>query len=182
MGSLSFVGRCPGATEAVFDVTYEPQEFLAEIRNRDIRLELLPETFLDQLPADRRRHVSLPGGCPAPEALWQRCDEMTLLELDGGDIAIDLAQHLLSPHPVLLDLAPALGCHCSGVTASNAGTSARVAVMSLEPPRSATPTVTEAFIPDLTEAVAGLDRGSPAGIPGRPPLAVTPPGAIRTNR
>jgi hypothetical protein len=182
MGSLSFVGKCPGASETHFDVIYRPQDFLAEILDRGIRLDLLPETFEDRFPADRRRHVSLPGGCPAPEALWQRCNEMTLLELEGSDIAIDLAQHLMSPHPVLLDIAPALGCHCSGVTDSSRGASARVAVMSLEPPRSRTPTVTEAFIPDLTEAVVGPTAGSTTGIPRRPPMAVTPPGVIRSRR
>jgi hypothetical protein len=95
---------------------------------------------------------------------------------------------LFLAQPALVDLAAAVGCHCCGVTAENTGVSARVAVMSLEPPRSTTPVITEAVLPDLSLAVshdeAGVvtGLGSPIGPSVRPPMAVTPPSALAARR
>ena len=180
VGSLTYVGRCPGATTPEFDVTYDPSGFFQILRDRGITLETQPDTFVDRLPADRRRHVSLPGGCPSPEMLWQRCHEMSLSEVDGPDLAIEIAQHLFQAQPTLVDLAPAVGCHCCGVTEKNTGISARVAVMSLEPPRSTTPVVTDAVLPDLTMSVEVMGAAGPMSTAGspRPPMAVTPSSAL----
>lgn len=187
LGSLSFVGRCPGATKPDYDVAYDPPALFSILKDRGILVEKQPVTYLDRLPPDRRRFVSLPGGCPAPEHLWQRCNEMNLVEVESSDLAIELAQHLVSPHPVLVDVAATLGCHCCGVTPSTADFSVRVAVASLEPPRSITPIVTDAVIPELAVAVRdhakSFRNGSydVLGAPQRPPMAVTPPGALRVR-
>jgi hypothetical protein len=187
--SMAFVGRCPGARTPDFDLTYDPQEFLGLLKARGVEIQKQPETFFDRLPADRRRHVSLPGGCPTPEALWQRCNGRTLIELESAEFSIDLAQHLISADNVLLDAAAAVGCSCAGWTPSTTGYSARFAVTSLEPPRSQTPIVSDAVVPELRLPVAvepksAEDRGfalSPT-VPGRPPMAVTPPTALRVLR
>jgi hypothetical protein len=189
LGSLTYVGRCPGADSEDYDVTYEPTVFLEILRDRGIRLEEQPDSFVDRLPADRRRQVSLPGGCPAPEPLWQRCHEMLLSEVDGPDLALEIAQHLLSSQSVLVDLAISVGCHCCGVTPSNTGSSGRVAVTSLEPPRSVTPIVSDAVVPELSvpvlEAASAFHGGTYGGIQSpsfRPPMAVTPPSALSARR
>jgi len=190
VGSLTYVGRCPGATTPEFDVTYDPVEFLQILRDRGIKAESQPDTFVDRLPPDRRRHVSLPGGCPSPEMLWQRCHEMSLTEVEGPDLALEIAHHLFQSQPTLIDLAAGIGCHCCGVTSTNTGASARVAVMSLEPPRSQTPIISEAVLPDLSLAVheeQGGDKagGGPVGSfnPAlRPPMAVTPQSALAARR
>ena len=188
LGSLTVVGKCPGATTPEFDVTYDPVGFLQILRDRGIKLETQPDTFVDRLPPDRRRYVSLPGGCPSPEMLWQRCHEMALAEVDGPDLALEIAQMLFQAQPTLVDLAAAVGCHCCGVTAENTGVSVRVAVTSLEPPRSSTPVITEAILPDLSLAVGqnGTDDvtgpGLPLGPSARPPMAVTPPSALAARR
>jgi hypothetical protein len=189
LGSLTYVGRCPGADSQDYDVTYDPTGFLEILLDRGIKLEEQPDSFVDRLPPDRRRHVSLPGGCPTPESLWQRCHEMLLSEVDGPDLALEIAQHLLSSQPVLIDLAISVGCHCCGVTPSSQGSSARVAVTSLEPPRSVTPIVTDAVIPELiapiTETGSAFQLGIYGGYPSpsvRPPMAVTPPSALSARR
>jgi hypothetical protein len=182
LGSITFVGRCPGATAQEFDASYEPAIFLGLLQERGIMLESQPDAFVDRLPPDRRRHVSLPGGCPAPEILWLRCHETSLVELNGNDLALELAQSLLAAQPVLIDLAAAVGCHCCGVTPATAGTSARVAVTSLEPPRAVTPVVTDAILPELAVVVpspveiAEVATGASPTI--RPPMAVTPKSAL----
>jgi hypothetical protein len=179
LGSLSYVGRCPGASTPEYDVSYDPPALFSIFRDQGIQIESQPDEYQDRLPADRRRFVSLPGGCPSPDHLWQRCNEMTLVEIEATDL-IELAQHLLSPHPVLVDVAATLGCHCCGVTHSTTDFSAKVAVASLEPPRSTTPIVTYAVVPELTVAVTEPARGFSGGASSeRTPMAVTPPSALR---
>jgi hypothetical protein len=109
---------------------------------------------------------------------------MSLSELDAPDLALEIAQLLFQAQPTLIDIAAAVGCHCCGVTAENTGASARVAVTSLEPPRSSTPVMADAILPDLSLTVApevtGL--GTPVGVSVRPPMAVTPASALASRR
>jgi hypothetical protein len=178
--SLSFVGHCPGAAPPDYDISYEPEELFALFRDRGIVVESQPDFFVDRVPADRSRFVSLPGGCPSPDILWKRCNERALIELESGvDLSVEIAQHLVSPHSVLVDAGPAVGCACAGVTPSTAGISARIAVTSLEPPRSATPVFTNSAKVALEQELPITQPASTALI-GRPPMAVTPPGALST--
>jgi hypothetical protein len=159
--TLAYVGRCPAGRTPEYDVAYAPEAFLELLRRRGIDVLAQPQVFDAVLPPDRRRYASLPGGCPSPEALWQRSRERTLVTLtDDEDLPTELAQHLLHKTPTLLDPAPALGCACSGVTTATDGQSARIAVMSLEPPRSRSP-------------ILDVD----AGPPPPPDSPTTPPAA-----
>jgi hypothetical protein len=174
--SLSFVGLCPGAVPPDYDIAYEPGELFAMLRDREIVLETQPDIFFDRIPADRSRFVSLPGGCPSPDVLWQRCHERALNELKPGvDIPVEIAQHLLTAHAVLLDAGPAIGCACAGVTPSTTGISARIAVASLEPPRSSTPILADSLQLSLEQELVPEPTRLPGG---RPPMAVTPPAAL----
>ncbi len=157
LAHLAYLGDCPSASDRVYDAHYSPQDFLAILRERGIDILQQPEVFEAVLPPDRRRHVSLPGGCPTPEALALRSHERTLVGVDGVDVALELAQHLVTRQPVLVDVAPALGCACSGVTSRTAGRSARVAVMSLEPPRAGSAIVDDSLVPVLEAPVAATD-------------------------
>jgi hypothetical protein len=194
--SISFVGRCPGAKPPEFDATYTPEELFGILRARGIKLEDQPDVFFDRIPPDRQRFASLPGGCPTPEALWQRCNGTNLKELEGSDFAIDLAQLLLSTERILVDAATAVGCSCSGVTHSTTGYSARVAVTSLEPPRSSTPILGIETVPDLSSALpepakslVDMSYTEPTTSYAEPPtslartrMAVTPKSALRVKR
>ena len=174
--TLTFAGRCPDASAQEYDIAYTPGELFALLHEKAISLENQPDVFIDRVPADRSRFASLPGGCPAPDVLWRRCNERALVELQpSADLPIEVAQNLISLQPVLVDAGLAVGCACSGVTALTAETSARVAVSSLEPPRSTTPVYLKTI--DISFAVPGESHS--AGWT-RPPLAVTPADALRS--
>lgn len=184
LGSLTFVGRCPDARTSEFDVALEPPDLLHRFRQHGVELAVQPAVFVDVVPPDRRRFASLPGGCPTPETLWQRCNETALAQLEGQDFQVELAQHLMSPYPVLVDPAPAAGCACSGVTHMTAGRSARIAAASLEPPRSPTPVFPEPVSPELIAGLSFESRPEEKAFRGRlgvsrAPMAVTPRSAIR---
>jgi hypothetical protein len=194
--TLTYVGRCPSARPPAYDFTFDPAELLALLDSRGIAVESMPDLFMDTLPPDRRRHLSAPGGCPDAEILWHACNERILVDLESRDLPVDLGELLLSNRPVLVDVAPQLGCACSGVTTTTTGREARIAVTSLEPPRASGPVMEAVVGIELTEEPKGLagrgfpsSRGSRADEEGdasdiesgrsRPPIAITPPSALR---
>ncbi|HSA55373.1 MAG TPA: hypothetical protein VLE53_06690 [Gemmatimonadaceae bacterium] len=166
LGKLTYVGSCPAARSAEYDVTYSPRNFLGQLEERGIDVLAQPPVFDAILPPDRRRFASLPGGCPTPEALWLRGGQRALAPLSHDDLPVQLAQHLLEREPVLMDLAPSMGCACSGVTHATSPRSARIVVASIEPPRSPTPVI-DGDIPGSAQPPDG--GAGPQTPPGSPP-------------
>lgn len=203
MASLAFVGRCPSAKSPDYDLVLHPEELRSIFTTQRISVNDQPEVFDDILPPDRRRFLSMPGGCPAPEQLWHRCNERVAVDLEARDLPVDLGQMLLSSQSLLVDVAPVLGCACSGVTTSTTGRMARIAVASIEPPRATASVIEAAAGLDLTEEFpVRAPLVAPSGdreavIPAhrddagradlsptratRPPIAVTPPSALRIS-
>lgn len=182
---LTYVGACPGARDDIIDASVTPAEFLAGLAPAGISLTDQPHVFDSVIPPDRRRFFSAAGGVPSAEQLWGAGLGRSLVELDGEDYLIDLAQHLLSHECALIDLAPRLGCACSGVSASVPARSARAAVAVIEPPRAASAVVdldvavdvcapidSLAFAPD---ALSG-GSGNPANVAA--PHEVATPGSM----
>jgi hypothetical protein len=146
---ITYVGRCPGAADEAIDARLTPEELLANLADRQIALEEQPRVFDSVIPPDRRRFRSQPGGLPAPEALWSDGGARSLVEVDGGDLPVELAQVLLSGKSVLVDVASRLGCVCSGATPDGEPRDARARVVALEPPRAQSPVVDERVPIDL---------------------------------
>ena len=134
---LTYVGGCPGARDEAIDAAAMPGEFFSSLAVAGISLTDQPRVFDSVLPPDRRRFYSTAGGVPSAEQLWSVGNGRSLVELDGEDYLIELAQHLLSHECALIDLAPRLGCACSGAATAIPARSARAAVAVIEPPRAA---------------------------------------------
>ena len=131
---ITYVGSCPAANDPSIDARLEPGAFLEALVERGIVLADLPEFFESVLPPDRRRYFSLPGGVPAAEHLAAGDPQRALVELDGEDFLVDLAQRLLTRQHALIDVSLAAGCACAG---SPRG--ARATLVALEPPRARAP-------------------------------------------
>jgi hypothetical protein len=146
---ITYVGDCPGAGHPSIDIHLSPAQFLTLLAERGV----VPGA---QRPVpnerghpvrDRRRHYSLPGGVPAPQWLASEGIERTLVDL--GDLAsLDPAAH---GGRTLVDLAPRLGCVCSGALAGCGAAEARTAVMVHEPPRSADEVVDHAVMVSVAD-------------------------------
>jgi hypothetical protein len=149
---LTYIGACPSGTNEAIDAHATPAEFLASVASAGISLTDQPKVFDSVLPPDRRRFFSVAGGVPSAEQLWSAGNGRSLVELDGEDYLIDLAQHLLSHECALIDLAPRLGCACSGASPAIPARSARAAVAVVDPPRAASP---------VLDVVAALDLNEP---------------------
>ena len=162
---ITYIGGCPSAEDISIDERLTPDGFLADLAEHGIALSEQPLVFDSIVPPDRRRWCSLPGGAPTAEILWADSDTRTLIEIDREDVSTDLAQHIITHEHVLLDLAPSLGCVCSGAIGSVPSRNARGAVTALEPPRALKPII------DPTPLVS-LD--APVGEHSTP----VPPGAV----
>jgi hypothetical protein len=158
---ITYVGACPSAAdEPMIDRQIRPEAFFASIIARGIVPAQEPLVFNSFFAPDRRRCVSLPGGLPIDrvlqgadgpgvaaaselddEALSLPVVPRSVVEVREVEYAAELAQYLIMSAPVLLDLAPRLGCFCSGAVGGVPVAQARAAVLALEPPRSPTPVV-----------------------------------------
>lgn len=159
---ITFVGGCPGAGEEALDARLSAQELFDTLIDRAIVLSEQPTTFDAVLPPDRRRHLSLPGGVPTPEALAREAS-CGLREARGDDLAYELAQQILEGGARLLDVGPALGCACAGVVPGLSGDDPRDEIARLEPPRSASPVVDHRVLPAL-ELALPLAARTPADL------------------
>jgi len=147
---ITYVGSCPAANDPSIDARLEPGAFLDALVERGIVLASLPEFFESVLPPDRRRYLSLPGGVPSAEHLAAGDPQRALVELDGEDFLVDLAQRLLTRQHALIDVSLAAGCACAG---SPRG--ARATLVALEPPRARAPILDPSLSVDVTRAPGG---------------------------
>ena len=160
---ITYVGRCPGAGDEAIDARLTPDELLAIFRDRHIVVEEQPQVFDSVLPPDRRRYRSQPGGLPTPEMLWSDHGAgvaRSVVELYGDELPVELAQHLLSGKPVLIDVAPKLGCVCSGATADIDPAEARARITALEPPRASSPVIDESIATEATLSLPASPRSA----------------------
>jgi hypothetical protein len=138
---ITYIGGCPSADDPAIDARLTPDTFLADLAEHGIALSEQPLVFDSIVPPDRRRWCSLPGGVPSIDALGNDPDTRTLVEIEPDDISTDLAQHIIAHEHVLLDLAPSLGCACSGAIGASPPLMARLAIVALEPPRALGPII-----------------------------------------
>lgn len=161
---ITYVGECPGAVDESIDARFSPADFLDALARLGIHPARQPLVFDSVIPPDRRRHVSLPGGLPSPERLWQT-QRRTVVELEGEGYLSELAQHLVAGECVLLDVAPRLACACSGAVAGTPAATARRSVMALEPPRAPHPPVDTSVDLQIARALPVLPLAPMAPVP-----------------
>jgi hypothetical protein len=131
---VTYVGACPGATAPDIDKRMGPELFLAGLIDSGIDVTRQPCHLDGQLPADRSRHASVPGGIPDAVWLAERTEARTL---EAAPTTVDAIAATDSP-TVVLDLGVACGCACAEL---------RAAAMRLDPPRSPAPVVLPISLP-----------------------------------
>lgn len=162
---ITYVGRCPGAADEEIDARLTPEELLAVFADHQVDVMNQPELFDSVLPPDRRRFRSQPGGLPTREMLWSSDGNDTtpraLVELYSDELPVELAQHLLAGKAILIDVAPKLGCVCSGAIAGIDPKESRARVTAMEPPRASSPIIDETVV---AEAKLPLPAGPRSAI------------------
>jgi hypothetical protein len=179
---ITFAGGCPSGASAEIDEWLHPAHLLARFTDKGITLSAQPTEFDSVLPPDRRRFYSEPGGAPSRSALRQSSPSLERVELKGADLVLDLAQELLSSKHALIDVAPRLGCACSGAVPGVKPEGARAKVREHEPPRAPGPVVDhsvrvvlETDPPARAYHVPPAPEPVPSPPPRVTPIEVTPP-------
>ncbi len=187
---ITYAGSCPSAADPAIDARIAPAELLLAFEERGIVLAAQPEYFESVLPPDRRRYESLPGGVPSPERIHEVDPGRALAELDCSDdeIALEIAQRLIAHERELIDIAPRVGCACSGALAVGASSAARTRLTALEPPRAHSPVLDPAIhvgadLPSLAEPAGaprwGKTRAQPVTVQTDPDAVGAPATARR---
>ncbi|HKW46015.1 MAG TPA: [Fe-Fe] hydrogenase large subunit C-terminal domain-containing protein [Gemmatimonadaceae bacterium] len=162
---ITYVGQCPGAKDESIDARLTPDDLLGIFADHHVAIEQQPDYFDSVIPPDRRRYRSQPGGLPIAEMLWSADGNgsvaaRSLVEIFGDELPVELAQHLLAGKPALIDVAPALGCVCSGAADNVDPLRARARISELEPPRASHPILDETIVAETAVSVPVAARSA----------------------
>jgi hypothetical protein len=137
---VTYAGRCPGAIAPDIDACVLPEVLFNRLAEAHLTPSEQPPYFEEQLPPDRARYVSLPGGVPEPSMLLT----MTGQHLREGAPATlhAMLPSVASTGRVVIDLEQAVGCVCAHD---------RFAASQLEPPRATSPVIDLSITVDLTD-------------------------------
>jgi hypothetical protein len=157
---VTYIGGCPGADSREIDVHLSPEQLFARFVEAGIDAPAQPRHFDGQLPPERARYASLPGGAPAVE--WLALQGIRLIE--AAPITVDTVCQAIGGEKVVIDLAAACYCICAR---NRAGASR------LEPPRTFVPVVMNLGVPvgENGAAVAEAAPGPPVESPAPPTRA-----------
>lgn len=126
---ITYVGACPGATHAEIDVHCLPDVLFTRLIESGIDASRQPRHMDGQVPAERARYASVPGGMPDCNWLMARA-EMRVVQ--AAPVTADVVAQLHRDESLVIDLASACRCVCARD---------RVAVARIEPPRSPNPVI-----------------------------------------
>ncbi len=133
---ITYVGECPGASDPAIDRHATPNALLRSLTKRGIVPADQSSDVDERLTRDARRFYSLPGGAPAPNWLYAEKRGYMLIEPSARDFLAEVAFRISEKERRVIDLAPRLGCACSGAVVGEPWTDARDAVAAMEPPRA----------------------------------------------
>ena len=132
---ITYVGGCAGAQHPDIDVHCLPEALFTRFAESGIDPSRQPRHLDGQLPAERARYASRPGGIPDCNWLLAHAGRRVV---EAAPITADVVTRLYQNEVVVLDIAAACRCVCARD---------RIAAARLEPPRSTTPVLGELRVP-----------------------------------
>jgi hypothetical protein len=145
---VTYIGACPGAVHPEVDQEYLPEVLFGRLAEAGIMLSTQPRHLDAELPVDRARYASLPGGAPSGDWLSARAGARLT---EAAPITVDVVAQAFGDESMLVDLAHACRCICARD---------RWGISRLEPPRAPAPVV-KSGIPVTDEPVT--QPGEPIG-------------------
>ena len=140
---ITYVGACAGAQHPDIDVHCLPETLFSRFAKAGIDPARLPRHLDGQLPAERARYASRPGGIPDGNWLLAHAGRRVV---EAAPITADVVTQLYQDEAVVIDLATACRCVCARD---------RIAAQRMEPPRSTTPVLGELRVP-MTNGEASI--------------------------
>jgi len=146
---VTYVGACPGAVAPEIDEQILPDVLLERFATSGVDLLTQPRHFDSQIPPERARYASTPGGAPAAEWLFA---ESGVRLIEAAPFTVDAVVRGNVDGGVLIDLASSCRCACARD---------RLGAARLEPPRSTSPVVAGLVVPVTDEEAPG-NEAAPA--------------------
>src|SRR6185437_14381790 len=128
---ITYIGDCPAGADPAIDRHATPGALLRSLAKRGIVPASQPTEVEERRRRDGRRFYSLPGGAPAPNWLYVEKRGYTLVEPSARDFLAEVAFRVWRKGRRVVDLAPRLGCACSGARVGEPWTEARDTVAAL---------------------------------------------------
>jgi len=132
---VTYVGACPGAAHPEIDTHCLPDVLFTRLVEAGIDASSQPRHLDEQIPVERARYASTPGGAPASDWLMARTGTRVI---EAAPITVDAVAQTHGDDGVLIDLAVACRCTCARD---------RAAAARLEPARSSRPVVVTTAVP-----------------------------------
>jgi hypothetical protein len=126
---VTYVGSCPGAANPEIDVHCLPDVLFTKLVEAGVDASRQPRHLDGQVPPERARYASAPGGVPDCNWLMARA-EMRLVQ--AAPLTVDVVTQLHRDESLLVDLSAACRCVCARD---------RIAAVRIEPPRSSRPVI-----------------------------------------
>ena len=157
---VTYVGGCPGADAGEIDAHLSPEQLFARFVEAGVDAAMQPRHFDGQLPPERARYASLPGGAPAAE--WLTLQDIRLIE--AAPITVDAVSRTIGDERILIDLASSCFCVCARD---------RTRASRLEPPRTFVPVVMNLGVAVAESSTAAVepDKRHHNGVPTAPARA-----------
>jgi hypothetical protein len=134
--TITYIGDCPGAVDPSIDRVATPAALMRSLARRGIVIGDQPLVVDPRVARDGRRFYSLPGGVPAPNWILAEGRGDHVIEPSAVDYVAEIAHRASARDRSVIDLAPRLGCACSGAVRGTPWPTARAAVAAVEPPRA----------------------------------------------
>lgn len=167
---VTYVGACPGAASPEIDVHCLPDVLFTRLVEAGIDASRQPRHLDGQLPADRARYASTPGGLPDANWLMARA-EMRLVQ--AAPVTAHVVAQLHRDEALMIDLAASCRCICARD---------RDAAVRLEPQRSTKPVVGNVHVVVTTEPEPVSGEPVPGEHVPLQPVVVSPAGGQRRAR
>ena len=166
---VTYIGACPGAVAPEIDEQILPDVFLERFATSGIDLLAMPRHFDSQIPPERARYASTPGGAPAAEWLLA---EAGVRMIEAAPFTVDAVARGNVDGGVLIDLASSCRCACARD---------RLGAARLEPPRASSPVVGEFVVMVTDEDVQRTEVVPAEPVPAEAPAPPAAEGEVRAT-
>lgn len=166
---VTYVGACPGAVAPEIDEQILPDVLLARFAHSGVDLLTQPRYYDCQVPAERARYASTPGGAPAADWLFA---EAGVRLIEAAPFTVEAVARGNANGGVLIDLAASCRCACARD---------RLGAARLEPPRAARPVVAESVVTVTDEDVPSSEAVPPEPVQAEPSARSAADGEVRAT-
>jgi hypothetical protein len=166
--TITYVGDCPGAADQAIDRYATPAALMRSLARRGIVPVEQPTTIDPRVERDGRRFYSLAGGVPAPNWVYAEGRGPGVVQSESADYLAEIAHHVTARDRAVIDIAPRLGCACSGAVSGEPWSTARQVVTDLEPERAVHEVLDHDVIVDVSNALEPWVGSSVSGVPTLP--------------